>query len=162
MTTTGAAEGIAMHPNNYRISDRGLDLIKEFTRYSRYPYPHPCGLDAIGFEHIIRPADKDLHRVDALQATELLREDVRTYEIYVNSAVRIVLEQHEFDALVSLVSDVGILDFERSPVRTRLNDGDRWMAIKALSNWGASGIYRQPSNAERRRREATLFFWGSL
>lgn len=163
MTSTVTPQGIdAMHPNKLSTSDQGLALIKQFARCSKVPYPHPCGLTAIGFEHIIRPSDQELTQVNAQQATQLLREDVRVYEIYLNSAIRIALEQHEFDTLVSLVVDVGILAFERSPVRALLNAGDRWGAMKALRNWGASGIYGRPANAIRREREVSLFFWGTL
>ncbi|MEF8746689.1 MAG: lysozyme [Candidatus Accumulibacter propinquus] len=146
-----------LHPNDWRVSDAGLDLIKRFERFSSRPYPHPCGLPAIGYGHLLRPIDQALSRgVNFDQAEQLLREDVRIYEIYLNASCRVPIDQHEFDALTSLLWDIGILEYEGSTLRKMLHTVCKPLVCTALQQYGLPAITRTDYRA-RRDAEAAMF-----
>jgi lysozyme len=71
----------------------------------------------------------------------------------VDDAVTVPLSQNEFDALVSLVSDIGAGAFSRSTVLRQLNAGARQAAADAFLLFVVGGA--GPEN--RRRRERELF-----
>lgn len=146
-----------LHPNARSVSDAGLALIQRFERFSARPYPHPCGLPAIGYAHILRPVDQALSQgVSPDQARQLLREDVRVCEIYLNASTRVPLESHEFDALVSLLWDIGILEYERSTLREMLHTVCKPLVCTALQQYGLPAITRADYRA-RREAEAAMF-----
>lgn len=147
------------HPNSLSVSGAGLDLIKRFERFLDVPQRQPSGRSLIGYRYVMRPADQDLIKMGEANADLLLREALRCIEIYLNSSIRVPLDQHEFDALASLVFDVGMGTFERSDLRAMLNAGDKAGAADALMHWvGPSSSDSLP----RRNAEATLFLRGNL
>lgn len=145
-----------LHHNDRRTSDAGIDFLKRWQRFEHAPYAHLCGLQAIGYEHILRPIDQKLSEVNEAQATQLLREDVRVLEIYLNASARVPLEAHEFDALISLMWDVGILEYERSPLREMLHTVCKPLVATAIEQYGLPAI-TEPRYRARRRAESTLF-----
>jgi len=92
--------------------------------------------------------------------TGVVREDLRCFELYLSATAQTPLEQHEFDALVSLLFDVGILAFERSPLRALVNAGDKLAAADALRHWPTPED--DAARIARRRDEAEWFLYGSL
>ena len=79
--------------------------------------------------------------------------DLISYEDAVNRAVKIPLEQHEFDALVSFHFNTGAI--ARAEVTRLLNKGDRKGAGKAFMNWK-----KPPEIISRRSDERHLFETG--
>lgn len=148
-----------LHPNSLSVSETGLELIKRFEPFLDTPQRAPSGMSVIGYRYVMRPADQDLIKMGEQDAHLLLREALRCIEIYINSSVRVALDQHEFDALASLVFDIGMGTFERSDLRAMLNAGDKAGAADALMHWvGPSSSDSLP----RRNAEATLFLRGNL
>jgi len=144
-------------PNARSVSVAGLEMIKRCVPFSATRRGTPGALQTIGYGHFLRPADAGLRVVDDALATQLLREDLRCIEIYLNATVRVLLEQHEFDALASLVFDVGMRTYERSFLRNAINAGDREEAGRLLMRWEMPGN----TNPARRSAEAMLFLHGS-
>jgi lysozyme len=157
------AQALHAHPNALCVSPAGLELIKLYHRFCEQPRRAQSGFAEIGFGHVLRPIDDDLLWISVQHADTLLREDLRCVEIYLNATVRVVLEQREFDALASLVFDVGMLNFEHSTLRVMLNAGDKPGAADALRHWGAHRVLADdlPGRA-RRNAEATMFLRGEL
>lgn len=145
-------------PNAYSVSAAGRDLIKSFSPFSASQAVAPFGLPVIGYQHVLRPGDMDITQIDEAHADALLQEDLLCIEIYLNATLRAPLQQHQFDALASLVFDEGMLRFEHSTLRNFLNAGHFEAAADALQHWGAHRVYErdQPGRA-RRNAEATLF-----
>lgn len=144
--------------NAHAVSPAGLDLIKMAVPFCAQRSGAPGSLQTIGYGHVLRPGDVDLQLVTEEQATQLLREDLRCIEIYLNAAARVPLAQHEFDALVSLIFDVGILSYEHSFLRDAVNAGDRQEAARLLAAWATP----DQANPVRRNAEATLFLRGKV
>ncbi|HRD68287.1 MAG TPA: lysozyme [Candidatus Competibacter sp.] len=149
-------------PNRLTIGEAGLWIIRWFECFHPEPYLHRKGYHAIGYGHRIRdwgivlvnpPIDR------AFAETLLRREDLPMLQLYLNATTPVVLAQHEFDALCSLVFDVGIKAYERSPLRAEINQGHRAAAIAEFARFDALVLGQTPSRDTRLRRiaERTLF-----
>lgn len=109
----------------------------------------------IGFGHTegVRPGDE----ITAKEALSLLDRDLDQAEWAVNELVRVPLKQHQFDALVSLVFNIGPGAFGTSTLLRALNAHDdkevqrlwmRWCYFKGKKNKGLEN---------RRARELAVF-----
>lgn len=87
------------------------------------------------------------------EALELLRTDIVKYEASVNAAVKVPLEQHEFDALVSFHYNTGAIS--RATLTKTLNAGNKRLAGEQLMNW-----VKPQSIYGRRKAEMMLFLKG--
>ena len=95
------------------------------------------------------------HKGEAITAQEAerrMRAAVRVFEDCVNRYVKVPLEQHQFDALVSFAYNVGCGAFRRSTLLRKLNAGDYDEVPRELMRW------RKPrSILKRRRKEVALW-----
>src|SRR5690606_2696294 len=88
------------------------------------------------------------------EALGLFRHDIMKYEAGVNTAVKVPLAQHEFDALVSFHYNTGAIG--RASFVKKLNAGDRAGALRGIMDW------RKPAEIiKRRTAERDLFKTGS-
>lgn len=71
--------------------------------------------------------------------------------------VKVSLEQHELEALISFLVDVGSVAFRRSTLLQRLNEGDRQRAADELCRWVKVGDEVAPDLVIRRVRERDRF-----
>lgn len=93
------------------------------------------------------PADLD---AGICEAFRVFRADLATYEAAVLGAVKVPLEPHEFDALVSFHYNTG--GIARAALTRHLNAGNRVAAADAFLNW------RKPASiVPRREAERDLF-----
>lgn len=91
------------------------------------------------------------------QAKEWLRKDVEAAERCVNNSVKGNITQSQFDALVSLVFNIGCGNFGRSTVLREVNAGNDLSAAQAFLMWDKAGGKVLPGLAKRRRAEMELF-----
>jgi lysozyme len=75
----------------------------------------------------------------------------------INKLVRIVLEQNQFNALVSFTYNVGIGAFENSTLLQKLNNGDFRGAQKEFLRWNKVAGEINAGLVDRRARESLLF-----
>ena len=94
---------------NRKISQAGLDLIKQFEGCRLTAYQCSAGVWTIGYGHTagVRKGMK----ITQAQADAYLKQDVAKFEKYVNNASYVPftdkLNQNQFDALVSFVFNLG-------------------------------------------------------
>ena len=142
-----------------RISEEGLDFIAEHEGLKLAAYPDPgTGNEpwTIGVGHTIGVQLGDTCTRE--QALEWLSEDCETAEKCVNNSVRVDLTQSQFDALVSLVFNIGTGNFRRSTLLARLNEGaDDDVVAKQFSVWNRAGGRVMDGLSNRRADEAALF-----
>lgn len=102
-----------------RTSQRGIDLIKEFEGYSERVYMCAGGKYTIGYGHTrgVEPGDTCTRE----QAEEYLRQDLQDAEETVLALITVPLTQNQFDALVSLVYNIGSGNFCNSTIRRIIN-----------------------------------------
>lgn len=99
-------------------------------------------------------------RITEREAEEMLKQDVIEAERAIRHSVLIQLRQREFDALVSLVYNLGpvdVLDPKRSTLKRKLDAGDRWGAAGEFTRWNKSGGETVEGLVLRRWREAGMF-----
>lgn len=143
-----------------RASDAAIELIKEFEGLRLSPYLCPSGVPTIGFGHTAG-VTLGMIPITADLAEEWLRDDLARFEKAVTDAVRIPLQQHEFDALVVFVFNVGVSAFRTSTLVRCLNAGDRAAAAGEFGKWNkasrAGQLVIMPGLVARRLAERKLF-----
>ena len=90
-----------------RISQKGIDLIKEFEGCRLEAYKCVAGKWTIGYGHTANVKQGD--RITEQEAENLLRDDLASFEKLVNnkSYVPQSINQNQFDALVSFAFNLG-------------------------------------------------------
>ena len=143
-----------------QASDAAIQLIRQFEGFRAAPYLCPSGVPTIGYGHTagVTMAAKPITEE---QATVLLAADLQRYEKAVEAAVTLPLMQHEFDALVSFVFNIGVSAFRTSTLLRHLNAGDRAAAAGQFGVWnkGRRGgqLVVLPGLVARRLAERKLF-----
>lgn len=143
------------------ISTDGVAFIKEFEGLKLEAYQDIAGIWTIGYGHT--ETAREGMTVTEEQAEALLRWDLKGFETAVNGTVKVELQQHEFDALVSLAFNIGAGAFRRSTAVKRLNGLDRHGAAEAITWWNkarVNGEFREVTGLTRRRRAEALMFLG--
>lgn len=79
-------------------------------------------------------------KITAAQADEILSRDLTAVEKTVNGAVKMPLNQNEFDALVSLVFNIGGGAFKGSTLLRKLNAGDKAGAADQFTAWNKATV----------------------
>ena len=75
----------------------------------------------------------------------------------VNRLVKVDLQQHQFDALVSFVFNVGSSNFETSTLLKYLNDGELHTVPHQLARWNKSDGKVVAGLVNRRAYEIALY-----
>lgn len=140
------------------VSATGIALIESFEGLSLTAYRDMGGRWTIGYGHTQQVVEG--MTITQEQAESLLKEDLGPVESTLNDHVRILLAQHEFDAVASLVFNIGVGTFERSTLLERLNADDRQGAANQFLRWIYVGGKVEPGLVRRREKERALFLAG--
>jgi lysozyme len=138
-----------------KISENGLSLIKHFEGCELQAYKCPAGVWTIGYGHI-----KTAHEgkvITQQQADEMLVEEMDEYEGYINRAVKVELNQNQFDAMVSWVYNLGNGNLGASTLLKVLNMGDYAGVPAQMLRWNKAGGKVLEGLTRRRQAEADLF-----
>lgn len=119
-------------------------------------YHDVAGVWTIGIGHTASAGPPDPESCAPMtlrDAIDLFLKDVAPYVRTVDRSIRVELDQHEFDALVSFHFNTG--GIERAELTDSLNRGDRATAADQFMNW------RKPAAIiPRRKKEQALFAEG--
>lgn len=138
-----------------KISQAGLDLIKEFEGFEPEAYLCPAGIWTIGYGHTGDVSEGQT--VTEEEAEELLRQDVAFAEDAVTDYVEGDLTQGQFDALVCFVFNIGAGAFRDSTLLRLLNQGDNEGAAEQFLRWNKAGGKVLSGLTRRREAERELF-----
>jgi len=138
-----------------KISDEGLALIKHFEGCRLEAYLCPAGVWTIGYGHTRGVGDSDV--IDQEAAEAFLIEDLEEFEGYVNSMTEVALRQHEFDALVAWVFNLGPGNFKESTLLNRINYGPISDVPSQIKRWNKAGGKVLEGLVKRRAAEAALW-----
>lgn len=133
------------------------DLIKTFEQFRPTAYkPTPNDVWTLGWGHTHGVREGDTCTQATAQAW--LEQDVAGAAAAV-SKVRAspALKQNEFDALVSLVFNIGVGNFASSTLRRRLDVGIRALAASEFLRWDKQAGRTLPGLTRRREAERALF-----
>jgi GH24 family phage-related lysozyme (muramidase) len=140
-----------------KLSRRGVRLIQDYEGFRSSPYRDSVGVWTIGYGSTkgVGPQTAPLNRQ---QASERLRSEVDAeYGAAVN-ALHLPLNQHQFDALVSFVYNVGPGALGLDTGIGRELRAHHWhRAADELLRWDKAGGRALPGLTRRRRAERQLF-----
>jgi lysozyme len=139
-----------------KTSDAGVELIKGFEGLRLAAYRDPAGILTIGYGH----AGQDVQESDTIteaEAERLLRLDLLSAELAVQRLVRVPLNQHQFDALVSFTYNVGAGNLGGSTLLRLLNDANYAHAAQQFDLWAYARGQRLAGLQRRRAAERFLF-----
>ena len=144
-----------------KISQSGLDLIKEFEGLRLDAYQDSVGVWTIGYGSTYWPDGRKVKKGDKLaseaEAEQLLRDTVKTYEAGVNRVVKVHITQNQFDALVSFAFNLGVGALEKSTLVRKLNQIDVIPVANEFSRWTKAGGKELAGLRRRRTAERELF-----
>lgn len=138
-----------------KTSSNGINLIKEFEGCKLSSYKCPAGVWTIGYGHTKNV--KQGMKITNEHATNLLKDDLKTYEGYVNKYVKVKLNQNQFDALVSFTFNCGGGALKSSTLLKKINKGDYTGAANELLRWNKASGKILAGLTRRRQAEKALF-----
>lgn len=134
-----------------RTSQRARALLQYHEQgpgggFARKPYVCPAGKLTIGWGHVILPHES-FTEIDQATAERLLDTDLAPCELVVRS-LNARLEQHEFDAVVLMVFNIGIRAFDTSTMKARLRERNHVAASAQFGRW----VYVTNPKTKRKER----------
>ncbi len=143
----------------YSTSPTGFSLIKAFEGFRAEAAPLSNGGWVIGYGHTVS-ARKGTH-INEKDASDLLTWDVTRLEAPLCDLIYAPLCQNQFDALMSLVFNIGLGHFKESTVLRRLNEGCPVDAAAGFDVWRRAELADQvivvDALVRRRTAEKALF-----
>ena len=135
------------------VAESTIDLITGFEGYRTKAYKDQKGNWTIGVGHIIRSQDRYmLHReLSDAEVRGLLHRDLEKCSEALESALKVMVNRQQADALHSLCHNIGPDRMVKSDVVKYLNQGDTQKAGNAFMNWTNPGL------KQRRKAERALF-----
>lgn len=139
-----------------RTSNRGVELIKKHEKLVLKAYTCPAGKLTIGYGHTGGVNSGDV--ITKEQAIEHLRADLATAERALNRT-GLLLNQNQFDALVSLIFNIGAGAFARSTLLriAKQNVNDPQIANE-FRKWKYGRGFVLAGLVTRREEELKLYF----
>lgn len=143
------------------------DLIKTFEGFSPNAYTCPAGHATIGYGHKLHDGpvnedDKELYWTPK-HAEIVLMRDTAIAEQALNRAIRVPVNQNQFDALVSWTYNFGVGRLKESTCTwlRELNAGNYSAVAPQILRWNRATVNGKPVEVpgltSRRKKEAELF-----
>ncbi len=170
LSTKKATQRLAMYTSRYgqrkssnsgrkmKISEKGKLFIKNEEGCVLKTYKDQVGVLTIGVGH----TGSDVVPGKAItleEAMRILESDLRWVMDTISQTVKVALTQNQYDALCSMIFNIGPVNFKKSTTLVRLNAGDYAGAAEAMLNWNKGGkpLVVLPVLVARRKREHDLF-----
>lgn len=139
-------------------SANAYNLVKasEGLRLSAYPDPGTGGAPytiGYGSTHGVKKG----MTISPTDATVRLAEDMTEAADAINRLVTAAINQNQFDALCSLVFNIGQANFKGSTLLKALNKGDTQASAKEFDRWVYASKKKLPGLVARRKLERALF-----
>ena len=138
-----------------QISKTGIELLKHFEGCELKAYQDSVGVWTIGYGHT-----KGIYEgleITQSEAEKMLQDELPEYEGYVTDKVVPLLQQHEYDALVCWVYNLGPTNLSSSTLLKRLNAGEFKDVPFQMKRWDKAGGQPLLGLTRRRNAEALLF-----
>lgn len=137
------------------ISQEGLSLIKRFEGCKLKAYKCSAGVPTIGYGST-QGVTMDME-ISQQRAEALLLEDVAIFEEEVNKAVKVPLEQNQFDALVAWTFNLGGSNLRSSTMLKVLNEKKYEEVPSQMKRWNKANGEVLAGLVRRREAESLLF-----
>ena len=144
-----------------KISNLGLELIKEFEGFSANAYLCPAKIPTIGYGNTFYSDGRKVklgEQISKTDALELLEKVVnKDFADKIFPAIKVPVAQNQFDAMCSLAYNIGTGSFLKSTLLKKVNAGDFIGASEEFLKWNKSGGKELLGLTRRRKREQDLF-----
>jgi lysozyme len=137
-------------------SARGREMIRAFEGERLESYRCPAGKWTISVG-VTGPHVTEGMKITQAESDELFAAALRGFEQGANKLVTAPLTQNMWDAIISLVYNIGLGSFRSSTLLRYLNRGEHRMAAAEFGRWVHAGGQLLPGLAKRRRAEAEMF-----
>lgn len=141
-------------------------LLKHYEGLELEAYECSGGKMTIGYGNTYHPNGKPVRKGDKItiqQAEAYLPTIVQTFAISVNQALKVNVQQHQFDALVCLAYNIGVGNFEKSTVLKLINKGGSladiekwWLAWNKAKGVVLNGLVARRKSEFHLYKEATI------
>lgn len=142
-----------------KISDDGVIFIRKEEGERLNAYLDNAGIPTIGVGHTGYVNGMPIAKntlISTEKSMELLKKDLETVEQAIAKNVTAPLSQNQYDALCSLIFNIGAGAFAGSSVKRKLNAHDYKGAADAFLMWKWAGNAND-ALLSRRERERQLF-----
>ena len=144
-----------------KISNKGLELIKEFEGFSANAYLCPAKIPTIGYGNTFWEDGRKVRigeQISQSKALELLEFVAnKDFADKIFSLIKVQINQNQFDAMVSLAYNIGVGAFSNSTLLKRVNAKDFIGAGNEFLKWDKSNGKPLLGLTRRRQREKELF-----
>ena len=146
-----------------KISQNGIDLIKQFEGLKLKPYRCSANVPTIGFGNTFYEDGKKVSMSDPAitesRAIDLLKNLLESFEKHVDSYCVDTITQNQFDALVSFCYNVGPNNLKKSTLLKKVNTNPNDESIREeFLKWTKAGGKTLKGLVRRRTAEADLYF----
>ena len=111
-----------------KISNKGLELIKEFEGFSANAYLCPAKIPTIGYGNTFWENGRKVRigeQISKSKALELLEFVAnKDFADKIFPLIKVQINQNQFDAMVSLAYNIGVGAFSKSTILKRVNAKD--------------------------------------
>lgn len=148
-------EVIPPRSSRRKINSEGIKLIKAFEGVELEAYIDAVNVLTIGYGHT-----KNVSwgmTITQAEAEELLRQDIEEFEIAVEDAVQVKINDNQFSALVSFCFNLGAGSLFQSTLLKFLNAGKHQEASQEFPRWNKAGGQALLGLTRRRMAERALF-----
>ena len=144
-----------------KISNLGLELIKEFEGFSANAYLCPAKIPTIGYGNTFWEDCRKVklgEQISKTDALELLEKVVnKDFADKIFPLIKVKVSQNQFDAMVSLAYNIGVGNFSKSTLLKKVNSGDFDGASNEFLKWNKSSGKELLGLTKRRKREYEMF-----
>lgn len=148
------------------ISPQGIAELADYEDLMLQPYLDSGGVKTVGIGSTISDVP-DLPKwpwtktITIEEAVAIYKQGLKKYEAAVNAALKVKVEQHQFDALVSICYNIGTAGMRGSTFMKRLNAGlSSDQVVSAMKAWNKDNGKVVQGLVNRRKYEADLFLSG--
>ena len=138
-----------------QLSKTGIELLKHFEGCELKAYQDSVGVWTIGYGHT-----KGIYEgleITQSEAEKMLIDELPEYEGYITDKIVPRLQQHEYDALVCWVYNLGPTNLSSSTMLKKLNAGEFKEVPFQMKRWDKAGGQPLLGLTRRRNAEALLF-----
>lgn len=139
-----------------KASKQAVDLIKRHESLQLDAYQCDGDKWTIGYGQTGAHIGPGL-KITPFEAEEWLKNHISTLQDDITKLVKVKITQPQFDALVSLVYNIGITAFRHSTLLKKLNNNDVDGAAQEILRWEHSNGVKLEGLSRRRREEYHLF-----
>lgn len=143
-----------------KVTQAGLDLIKQYEGWRERAYRDPVGIWTIGYGHTTMAGPPKVVpglKITKQEGEEILARDVEKFAEGVRKLIKTKVSDEQFSALVSFAYNVGLGAFEGSSVLRYVNQGNFIGVPGRLALWTKAGGKTLPGLVKRRAAEGNMF-----